>query len=193
MQCSPGKREILADLIRETKQKWLKIVKAKEPCPTPDTYYPVSERFEIPRGSGKYCDLLGVMSQDIICASLKAAMQAGPEGPKRYKLQRDYVFSGSMGHMEPVRKPIYADIALGSNPEVVRIHATNRRATGIHIGSCLQYGREVFYGDDGGIYLVERKQWKKSAPISEGLKLYESDMMLFQDWRTFCQKTEMLC
>ena len=183
MPCSPLKRQKLDDLVTQMREEWTNILSEKEPMPTPIYATPIEEpTLELKNQR----DPLKQLTTDLICASLSAALKAGPDGPTQYKLTRDYTFGASLGPKVPLMKPIYAAIGVPSRPEIVLIKYPGRRINAIDVGYCSQYDSEVFFGDDGLIYLVDFEQMKQNAEVSkEGMKIFESDEKLDSDWRTF--------
>ena len=181
--CSPLKRQKLDDLVTRVREEWTNILSDKEPMPTAVCATPTEEPTLEPTNQR---DPLKQLSTDLICASISAALNSGPDGPTQYKLTRDYTFGASLGLKVPVRKPIYAAIGVPSRPEIVLIKYPGRRINAIDVGYCSQYDSEVFFGDDGLIYLVDFEQMKQNAEVSkEGMKIFESDEKLDSDWRTF--------
>jgi hypothetical protein len=72
-----------------------------------------------------------------------------------------------------------------AEPEIIHIKYPGQRTDAIDVGYCGQYDNEVFLGMDGRIYLVDSEQLKRVAPVSEGQKVYESDMKLDPIWMIF--------
>ena len=164
MPCSPLKRQKLDDLVTRMREEWTNIISEKEPMPTPACATPNEEPI-LERTNQR--DLLTQLSTDLICASLSAALKSGPEGPTYYKLRRIYTFSAFLGPKAPFKKPIYATIEVPSRLEIVLINYPGHRIHAVDVGYCLQYDSEVFFGDDGLIYLVDFEQMKRNAPVSK--------------------------
>lgn len=183
MPCSPLKRQKLDDLITQMLKEWTNILSGKETMPTPGCATP-SLLESTPKGSDQR-DLLRQFSQDVIRASVSAAMKSGSDGPTHYQLTREYTFNAALSLKAPFKKPIFALIGVSSSLEVVLIKYPGQRTSAVDVGYCRQYDSEVFFGNDGMIYLVECEQMRHDLPVSNGIKVFESDMKLDSDWRTF--------
>jgi hypothetical protein len=96
-------------------------------------------------------------------------------------LSRAYNFIASLGKIAPFKKEISANIQISSSPEIRGVSYPGMRTTAVKVGYCVQYGNDVYFGNDGRIYLVDAYEPDENYHGKE----YESEMILDSDWRTF--------
>ena len=194
MPCSLLKRQKLVDLICQMRNRWTTILSDRETMPTPVCTTPEIDETNphdyesSSKGSDRH-DLLQELSKDLLLSCFSSEMRSDPNKPRpsptHYHLKREYIFNASLSLKAPFKKPISAIIEVSAKPEIVHIKYPGQRTDAIDVGYCGQYDSEVFFGMDGMIYLVESEQVKRVAPVSEGRKVYESDMKLDSIWTTF--------
>ena len=99
---------------------------------------------------------------------------------------RDYAFYSSLG-TDPtcmIETPIYAAIGVHSTVEVVVIKYDSDYIRAIDVGYCARYDSEVFFGDDGVIYLAKFDQMTEDTG---DIKVFASYLALEAKWHTFSQ------
>jgi hypothetical protein len=179
IECSSGKKERLTALVRETELGWRRIMSEPE---TPDSSVP-SAQYQIPEPERSGSSPMSVLVEDLNLAFIDSNFSVDESGRMVYHLHQDYVFKANLGRKVPIRNPVAASIKVSAAPERTFIKYPGFRCFGVHVGFCPQYDSNVYFGENGRIYLVEQAS-EVSLCMSDGAKMFDADELLESDWRT---------
>ena len=96
---------------------------------------------------------------------------------------REYLFNAVLGVICPFKQPLYATFTLSSEMKVSIISFLGKRVRGINVGYCVQFDREVFFGEDGHIYLVDVEINQRPRLSEDGAPIYYSEEQLAEYWK----------
>jgi hypothetical protein len=196
MPCPNAKRPKLHHLIDQTEKEWADILAGREEScsvkskSTLRRYTAAKKTVQPPRKAAVMRAMPRVASQWV------EGMQRGDRGQlplfstdldtafkmmnttklRNLNLQRDYAFISSIGTEYPFRAAIAAKIDISSKPVLEKLKFPGTRTIAVKVGYCHHFDMDVFFADNGGVYLVDTEQVR--GP-------YEAEKKLDSDWREF--------
>jgi hypothetical protein len=192
MPSSPSQRQKLKALVDRTKTEWETILSENENSDTePATVIPSHAE---PLGKEKHLNSYDHIDRkdqlrDLCKELLQALLFPTSRLPlsellptTTLHLSRDYIFTASLSP----KLPICSVFGVSKTVEVSMIRFPGRKVRAVNVGVCSQLDSQIFFGEDGGIYLVEADLVFLPAELEGGIQIFDSDQYLDNKWYVYC-------